>query len=395
MPIVILGGAGIIGKVIARDLVQDVEQVIIADRDEQGAADVAAAVGGGASAAAIDVTRGPELVQLLRGAGACINSVNYYFNLEVMRACLEAGVPYLDLGGLFHTTRKQLELHAEFERAGLTAILGLGSCPGVANVQAGWLGGMLERVERVSIFNGSTPEEGGTLSAPYALETILDEISKPAMIFRDGQFQERPALAEEQLYDFPEPIGSAKVHLSLHSEVATIPLSLADKGIRECTFKITFFGYSESALRKLQFLAELGLASTEPVDVNGATVRPRRLLLQLLRQLPQAHEKPISKGYKAVITEAQGEANGRPVLLRAETVGGPHREWGISGGTLLVAAPPAIVARWLASGSLRRPGVWPPEQVIQPDPFFAELAGRGFTTRLARTETVAQADASA
>lgn len=395
MPIVILGGAGIIGKVIARDLVQDVEQVIIADRDEQGAADVAAAVGGGASAAAIDVTRGPELVQLLRGAGACINSVNYYFNLEVMRACLEAGVPYLDLGGLFHTTRKQLELHAEFERAGLTAILGLGSCPGVANVQAGWLGGMLERVERVSIFNGSTPEEGGTLSAPYALETILDEISKPAMIFRDGQFQERPALAEEQLYDFPEPIGSAKVHLSLHSEVATIPLSLADKGIRECTFKITFFGYSESALRKLQFLAELGLASTEPVDVNGATVRPRRLLLQLLRQLPQAHEKPISKGYKAVITEAQGEANGRPVLLRAETVGGPHREWGISGGTLLVAAPPAIVARWLASGSLKRPGVWPPEQVIQPDPFFAELAGRGFTTRLARTETVAQADASA
>lgn len=395
MRIVILGGAGIIGKVIARDLVQDVEQVIIADRDEQGAADVAAAVGGGASAAAIDVTRGPELVQLLRGAGACINSVNYYFNLEVMRACLEAGVPYLDLGGLFHTTRKQLELHAEFERAGLTAILGLGSCPGVANVQAGWLGGMLERVERVSIFNGSTPEEGGTLAAPYALETILDEISKPAMIFRDGQFQERPALAEEQLYDFPEPIGSAKVHLSLHSEVATIPLSLADKGIRECTFKITFFGYSESALRKLQFLAELGLASTEPVDVNGATVRPRRLLLQLLRQLPQAHEKPISKGYKAVITEAQGEANGRPVLLRAETVGGPHREWGISGGTLLVAAPPAIVARWLASGSLKRPGVWPPEQVIQPDPFFAELAGRGFTTRLARTETVAQADASA
>jgi saccharopine dehydrogenase-like NADP-dependent oxidoreductase len=78
------------------------------------------------------------------------------------------------------------------------------------------------------------------------------------------------------------------------------------------------------------------------------------------------------------------------VLLRAETVGGPRPEWGISGGTLLVAAPPAIVARWLASGRLRRPGVWPPEQAVEPQPFFDELTRRGFTTRLSRTETVAQ-----
>jgi saccharopine dehydrogenase-like NADP-dependent oxidoreductase len=76
--------------------------------------------------------------------------------------------------------------------------------------------------------------------------------------------------------------------------------------------------------------------------------------------------------------------------MRAETFGGPHRDWGISGGTLLVAAPPAIVARWLASGSVDRPGVWPPEQVIEPQPFFDELTRRGFTTRLTRTETVAQ-----
>ncbi|HLF81839.1 MAG TPA: saccharopine dehydrogenase NADP-binding domain-containing protein, partial [Anaerolineales bacterium] len=135
MRIVILGGAGIIGKVIARDLIQDVDEVVIADLDLQAAQSTAAAIGGG-SPARVDVTQQQELVTLLRGAGACVNSVNYYFNLPVMRACLEAEVPYLDLGGLFHTTRKQLELHPEFQRAGVTAVLGLGSCPGVANVQA-------------------------------------------------------------------------------------------------------------------------------------------------------------------------------------------------------------------------------------------------------------------
>jgi hypothetical protein len=35
--------------------------------------------------------------------------------------------------------------------------------------------------------------------------------------------------------------------------------------------------------------------------------------------------------------------------------------------------------------------VWPPEQVVEPGPFFDELTQRGFTTRLSRTETVAQA----
>ena len=60
-------------------------------------------------------------------------------------------------------------------------------------------------------------------------------------------------LSEEEYYLFREPVGWAKTHLSLHSEVATIPLSLADKGIRECFFKITFFGYSERALRQMQF----------------------------------------------------------------------------------------------------------------------------------------------
>ncbi|HSR46910.1 MAG TPA: saccharopine dehydrogenase NADP-binding domain-containing protein [Anaerolineales bacterium] len=391
MRIVVLGGAGIIGRVIAQDLAVDVEEILIADRDLEGARRTVEQVGSRATAASVDVTDTPALVRILRGAGACINSTQYYFNLDVMRACLEARVPYLDLGGLFHVTRKQLELARDFEKAGVSAVLGLGSCPGVANVHAGWLGGMLDRVASVRIYNGSTLDEGESLAWPYAIETILDEISKPAMIFRGGEFREAEPLGEEEHFLFPEPIGWAKTHLSLHSEVATIPLSLADKGIEECTFKITFFGYSEAALRKLHFLAQLGLAGTERVAVDGGNVRPRDVLLELLRRVPQAKEKPKSKGFKDVATVVEGAAEGRRVVLRADTSGGPNPAYGVSGGTLLVAVPPAIVARWLAARKLERPGVWAPEQVVEPQPFFAELARRGFTTALTRAETIAAA----
>ncbi len=387
--IVVLGGAGIIGQTIVQDLAEDVPEVIVADLDLAAAQQVAERIGRGCVAEQVDVTDDVQLDSVLFGADACINSAQYYFNLDVMMGCLRNHVPYMDLGGLFHTTRKQLELADQFEIIGITAILGLGSCPGVANVQAGHLGGMLDTVESVKIYNGSTLDEGESLSWAYSIETILDEISKPAMIFRDGEFQALPPLGEEEFFMFPDPIGYAKTHLSLHSEVATIPLSLGDKGIQECFFKITFFGYSEPVLRKMQFLTELGLADKEPLEVKGVKVAPRDVLIALLDRSPAAKTPPVNKGYKDIATVVSGTLDGRPVTLRMDTWAWPHERWGISGSKLMVGSPPAVVARWLADGRLRKPGVWAPEQAVDGEAFFADLAKRGIGSSLSREEVVA------
>src|SRR5262245_41908226 len=273
MRIVVLGGAGIIGRAIARDLASDrsAKERILADLDLEGAQKAAAAIGRpGVTAVKADVSDHAALVNLLKGAGCVVNAVQYYFNLAIMDACLDARVPYVDLGGLFHTTRKQLLLDDKFKRAGITAILGLGSCPGIANVQARVLADAFDKVESIRIYNGATPDQGDSLAWAYSIQTIFDEITQPPIVFRDGDFRETPPLGEEELYRFQDPIGVSKVHLSLHSEVATLPVTYASKGIRECFFKISFFGYSEKALRQMQFLAQLGLASSEPITVRGA-----------------------------------------------------------------------------------------------------------------------------
>jgi saccharopine dehydrogenase-like NADP-dependent oxidoreductase len=384
--IVVLGGAGIIGQAIAQDLAEDVAEVVIADLNLAAAEEVAHQLGRGCVAERMDVTQPEQLDSALFGADACINSSQYYFNLDVMQGCLRNHVPYIDLGGLFFTTREQLQLAGDFEAIGITAVLGLGSCPGVANVQAGHMGAMLDTVESVKIFNGSTLDEGESLSWAYSIETILDEISMGAMVFRDGQFQELAPLSEEEFFQFPEPIGYAKTHLSLHSEVATIPLSLSGKGIQECFFKITFFGYSEAVLRKMQFLAELGFAGTEPIEVKGVKVKPRDVLLALLNQAPAAHEKPVNKGYKDIATVVKGTRDGKDVSLRMDTWAWPHERWGMSGSKLMVASPPAVVARWLANGRLHKPGVWAPEQVVDGEAFFVDLAERGVGTSLTEDE---------
>jgi saccharopine dehydrogenase-like NADP-dependent oxidoreductase len=381
-------GAGIIGEVIARDLAiwDRPDEVVVGDLDGDRAARVA--VEHGFSSLAVDSRDPASLDAFLAGADVVMNAAQYQINLDSMEGALRAGAHYTDLGGLFHTTRKQLELGDRFREAGLTAVLGIGSCPGIANVHAGDLGQRLDTVESVVIYNGATTDPSDTLKWPYSLWTIFDEISEPAMVFRNGEFVEVEPLGEEEEFEFREPIGRRTAHLSLHSEVATIPLSLADKGIRSCEFKIHFFGFSEPALRKLQFLASIGLASTTPRAVGGVGgVVPRRLLIELLEEL--APEPPEHEGFKDIATVAVGRKDGRPVRLRLDTTAWPSEELKVSGGTMVVGSPAAIVARWLAARVIDRPGVHPPETTVDPAAFYEELARRGATTILTEESTLA------
>ena len=63
-----------------------------------------------------------------------VNSASYRVNLDAMRACLESGCHYVDLGGLYHLTGRQLELDDDFTTVGKLALLGMGSSPGKTNV---------------------------------------------------------------------------------------------------------------------------------------------------------------------------------------------------------------------------------------------------------------------
>ena len=90
--------------------------------------------GGKARAGGVDARSG--LAGALDGADVLVNSASYRVNLDAMRACLEAGCHYVDLGGLYWLTGEQLELSPQFEAAGLVGILGMGSSPGKTNVMA-------------------------------------------------------------------------------------------------------------------------------------------------------------------------------------------------------------------------------------------------------------------
>jgi len=216
------------------------------------------------------------------------------------------------------------------------------------------------------------------------------------VVFRDGQFVTCEPLSEEEDYWFQPPLGLLKTHLSLHSEVATLPVTYADKGVRECFFKINYWGLSEEALSKIKLFADLGFVNTEPVEVKGVPVRPRDLFVKLMAPFTPPLEafaaEPAGStdsgpggtagtGWKKeIVTEVTGTQNGERVTYRLGTL--------TAVGARPTGVAPAITAHWLAAGRILQAGVFPPEAVIEPEPFFAELARRDIHTQVSVTRTL-------
>lgn len=407
MKIVLLGGAGLMGRATARDLVEhepDLE-LVLADLDEAAAERIAGGLGqavagarGRISTCRVDASDERAVGAAIRGADVVINSALYYFNMPVMRAALREGVAYLDLGGLFHVTREQLALGPAFAKADLTAVLGMGSTPGITNVQARHAAAGMERVDSIRIFNGNTPNPDSPSAWGYSINTILDEATKRPIVFREGQLSEVEPLADPEPFAFLDPIGVQQVHHSLHSELATLPGAFAAKGVREVTFKLNHFGFTPRAMRELKTLADAGFASSDPLEVadrsragSSASVRPRDVLVAVLvREGERCSAAARARGedpdafvvdYEEVVVELRGEREGDRVTVRVDTIAEGRPDWRLSGGTLLTATPPAVVACWLGEGSLRMPGVHAPEAVVEPARLFAALEKRGMPTR--------------
>jgi len=296
-----------------------------------------------------DVRDHEGLVGLLRGADCCLNATVYYTNLEVMGACLEAGTHYTDLGGLFHTTRKQLGLHDQFKTTGLSAVLGVGSAPGIPNVQARYAADRLDTVDSIHIYDGIKPPPPDQVTFSYAIATILDELTMMPMVYCDGEFAAAEPLSGFEDYWFAPPLGLLPMHLSLHSEVATLPLSFHAKGVHDVFFKINFWGMAPETVDKVKVLADLGLAEREPVQVGEQAVAPRDLILALLADkvppILSFLEPPANKPpdwTKEIVTEVKGTCAGRPVTYRLGTL--------TVKGALPTGVAPSIAAQWLAAG---------------------------------------------
>ncbi len=371
--IIILGGCGAMGSEATRDLARtsDFEAIVIADADLKRAEALASELGGGrVRAIRVDANDEAALTESLRGFDVVANCTTYHFGLIVTRAAINAGVNYLDLGGLYNTP-KQLEMDEDARRAGVTICLGAGATPGVTNLMARAAADQLDQVDEVHIafasFRSIAP-------SPGLLDTVLDEFSPSSRRFfwQEGKFIETPAFSGAKQVRFAEPVGEIETFYVPHSETHTIHRFIG-KGMRRFDVRGT---WRPEIMRALRTFADLGLTGETTIVLDGQTISTRKLLRAHILQ----HVADFcGEGEWAFLlnVEVLGEQNGRRSRIEYVSRHPARAEWGTAATAMMTGIPASIAAQKLARGEVSRPGVLAPEACFDPESFFAELALRG------------------
>ena len=387
--IVVIGGAGAMGRIVVRDLVEtalpDID-VVVADYDGTAAKKLARSYGRRkVDGLKVDVRDVTGTARALKGAFGVINAVQHQLNLPVMEAAARAGCA-------LHRPRRSVPLHPQAAQARRQV-----QEEGAAGPARHGRGarhrerpGPLRR--RHDGAGARDPHPGGRhrphrrfprtpLGTSYSLLTILDEATLPAAVFTEGRFAFVPAMSGGVEVDFPDPVGVRRPAYTIHSEVATLPLSYREKGIREVSFRIAFPDELEA---KLRFLNAIGLTSEQPIKVGRQEVVPRDVLLALARRLPQVEGalRPTNTRSCAWWCAASLPASGRGDR-RLPLPGDPGLGYGRRRRHRL---PP--LDRHAAAPPRRdhRRGVLPPERAVPPGPFFDELEKRGMRVERRRVD---------
>jgi lysine 6-dehydrogenase len=386
---VVIGGAGAMGRITVRDLIETCaagDEVVIADYDFTKAKALADSYsnrskGPKVTALQVDVKNRAATANALKGAFVVINSVQYQLNVAVMEAALDAKIHYVDLGGLFHTTRKQLELHDRFKAIGRTALLGMGAAPGITNILSRYGADRLDEVTeihtRVASMDQTKYVPIPALAVSYSLQTILEEFSFEPAVFTKGKFTFVKPMSGDNPHRFPNPIGLRKPMYTIHSEVATLPLTFASKGVKEVSFKIAF---DPEFTDRVRFLRDLGLGSHDPIEVQGGKVRPIDVVNKIAMNQPPVKQVGKLKQYEVVRSIVKGKSKGKKVtwIVDCHTAGMP--EWGV-GLDIDTGSPPAVAAQMLAAGEITETGAIPAEVAVPPEAFFKRLKRRKMTMK--------------
>ncbi|RPF54400.1 saccharopine dehydrogenase family protein [Aquisalibacillus elongatus] len=378
-------GSGLMGKEAARDLVKSegVYEVGLADIDLARANHVCDTLNSSKlEAFKVDAGNPEELGQFLKQYDVVINALFYSFNEIVAKTAIEVGTHAVDLGGhIGHITDRVLELKDDAQAAGVTVIPDLGVAPGMINILSGYGSSKLNELESIKLFVGGIPvqpEPPLEYNHVFSMEGLFDHYTDPALIIRNGEKVEVPALTEVETLHF-EKFGPLEAfHTS--GGTSTLPLTFSD--IKTLEYKtIRYRGHAE----KFKLLVDLNLTRNDyEVDINGMPVRPRDVLLKVLEPVVDLKDRDDAVLLRVGVG---GQENDTPVEYQYEMATFKDRMHNVTAMAQATANTISVVAQMIGNGTITKRGVYPPEQIVPGRAYIDEMAKRNVHIKESRSES--------
>lgn len=369
--VTVLGGCGAVGSVAVKTLVKHPEfsEVVIADYNLKKAKEMAAKLRGKqVSAIKFDALNRPSVEKAIKDSDIVVNCVGPFYNTvkPILNAVMKSRINYVDVCDDVDVTLDILDMTAKAQKAGITALIGMGSSPGVTNIIAKLVSEQfLSETDSVDIFHahGGEPVEGeGVIGHRFHCMTIdipmyLDGSLQYVQYFKENGIKLR------QTFNFPV-LGEVPIFPYPHPEQVTIPRYIK---LNQVTNKGTVVPIEYYNL--IGEMCRLGLAGKEPIKVKGKDVVPYDFAVAYIIKQRERILKETNfgrqRGCVSVVVKGKKEGVYREYRFHMAS-----QSQALGEGT---GIPVAMAAILMHQGKISKKGILPPEAAVNPADFLGLL----------------------
>ncbi|THD82907.1 saccharopine dehydrogenase family protein [Aliigemmobacter aestuarii] len=338
---------------------------------------------------AVDAMDSAAVAALIRTTGAqiVINVGSAFVNMTVLQACIDTGVAYMDTAihedptkicetppwyGNYEWKRREA-----CEKAGVTAILGVGFDPGVVNAYARLaIDGWMDEVTSIDIVDINAGSHGRWFATNFDPEINFREFTGTVYSWQNGAWQSNSMFEVGRVWDLPV-VGEQKAYMTGHDEVHSLSANYPQADVR------FWMGFGDHYINVFTVLKNLGLLSEKPVTTaEGQEVIPLKVVKAVLPD--PASLAPDYTGKTCIGDLVKGVKDGQPVEVFVYNVADhkqAYEEVGSQGISYTAGVPPVAAAMLIASGEWDV-GRMANVEELDPKPFLTILDRIGLPTRV-------------
>lgn len=366
-------GAGAQGSACAFELLQrpEVDRVVLADLDvNEPRPFLKHFLGGALELLTLDATDEVAVRRALESVDGVASALPYYFNLDMTRLAIESKANFCDLGGNTEIVDQQRKMTVEAQERDVSVVPDCGLAPGMVNILA--QGGIdaLDETESVKIYVGGlpqVPEPPLNYQLVYSLEGVLDYYTTPVLVLEGGEVIDKEPLTGVETVTF-EALGELEAFLTAGG-ISRMPYRYRGL-IPSMSYKtLRYPGHCEL----MKSMRNLGLMDLDPVEIGGASVVPRDLLIKVL---DTKLRKPSGKDLVVMRVVVDGAIDGASRTVTYEMVDYYDQDQEITAMMRTTGYSLGVTAYMQAAGLIPK-GVHTPSECVPAEMYIQQLANRG------------------
>jgi saccharopine dehydrogenase-like NADP-dependent oxidoreductase len=375
----------------------NVDKIICADYDKAAAETIAAGLSKG-EPAEVDASDKDSIVKAARGASLIVNGLPLEWHGNVLDAALEVGADYQDFAATdrladdwIDSIRVLYDVYGpKFEAAGLLALIGTGSAPGLICAATRRAVRELDSCDTIYNIVYEGVEAKRFLPFWWSPVTALSDMSEEAYAVVDGELVRTPAFGLPVVREYGY-MGTGPVTLGEHCHDEPVHYWFN----KDKYFKVArniWFKYGGAGFDFAEPLYRAGLLSKEKETVDGVSVSPFSVVLKHLPPAPKYRDEIaeiLDEGLVSdtgcMVVEAYGRKDGEEIMAETHVLApGLADSFAMSGMTAemyLTGQGGALFTKMFVNDKYEQKGLISSDMITedQIDCYFEEAAKLGIT----------------